>query len=161
MDFEIVPVDYSNAQQSAELIMLLNAYASDPMGGGEAIPAEVTSVLPARLKEFPSAFSLIAYADGTPAGLANCFYGFSTFAARKLINIHDLMVQTSFRGKGLSQKLLAAVESIARDNDCCKITLEVLANNTVAKNSYQKFGFESYELNDTAGAAEFWQKKIS
>ncbi|MBU3004799.1 GNAT family N-acetyltransferase [Paraglaciecola arctica] len=62
---------------------------------------------------------------------------------------------------GLSQKLLEKVESIANNLGCCKITLEVLSNNNVAKSAYEKFGFSHYELDPNAGGAVFWQKALS
>ncbi|MFT5906124.1 MAG: ribosomal protein S18 acetylase RimI-like enzyme, partial [Cryomorphaceae bacterium] len=42
----------------------------------------------------------------------------------------------------------------------CKITLEVLSKNEVAKSAYQKFGFSGYELDPEAGKALFWEKPI-
>lgn len=51
-------------------------------------------------------------------------------------------------------------ENFAISRGCCKITLEVLGGNLVAKKVYSKAGFESYELDPTVGKAEFWQKKI-
>ncbi len=44
---------------------------------------------------------------------------------------------------------------------CCKITLEVFEGNSIAQNSYQKFGFEGFELNPKMGKALFWQKNIA
>lgn len=161
MKFEIVEVDYSNPSHSQHLIQMLNEYASEPMGGGEPIAEQKHPQIISGLGEFPTAFSLLVYQQGTPAALANCFFGFSTFAGKKIVNIHDLMVSRPFRGHGLSQLLLQAIEEKARDNDCCKLTLEVLAENQIAKNSYRKFGFESYELDPTAGEAVFWQKKLA
>ena len=161
MDFRIEHVDYSNQIQTKHLIQLLNEYACEPMGGGKPIPAELNETLINGLRDFPTAFSLLVYCDGTPVALSNCFYGFSTFAAKKLINIHDLMVSKEFRGNGLSTLLLHEIEKIAGDNDCVKITLEVLSNNEIAKNSYKKFGFEGYELDPEGGQAIFWQKKLA
>lgn len=158
---ELIEVDYSNPQQTGDLLQLLNEYASEPMGGGEPIATERHSSIIAGLREFPTAFSFLVYVDRTPAAMTNCFFGFSTFAGKRLINIHDLMVSKEFRGQGLSHFLLQEIEAKARANDCCKITLEVLSNNEIAKNSYRKFGFDGYELDPSAGEAIFWQKKLS
>ena len=158
---EIKQIDYANSQQAADLVMLLNSYAQDPMGGGNSLPRTVLNALPERLAGFPTAFSVIAYVDGKPAGLTNCFYGFSTFAARKLANIHDVTVLPDYRGMGLSTKMLAQVESIALENDCCKLTLEVLGGNKVAMNAYKKLGFEGLELEAPSNQYLFWQKKLS
>ncbi len=161
MKIDIIRADYTNPRHQQDLPALLNDYACDPMGGGEALSEEVQHSLVAKLAELPHAFSVIAYVDDKPAGLANCFEGFSTFAAKPLINIHDLAVKSEFRGLGISQRLLSAIEEIGREKGCCKITLEVLSNNEVAKSAYQKFGFAGYELDPNAGGAVFWQKKLN
>lgn len=57
--------------------------------------------------------------------------------------------------------MIAAMEAFCRQEGYCKITLEVLGNNVVAKKAYMTAGFEGYELTPEAGKAEFWQKKIN
>ncbi|MCW8932827.1 MAG: GNAT family N-acetyltransferase [Gammaproteobacteria bacterium] len=140
--------------------MLMNAYASDPMGGSQPLSDEVKNNLLKELSKLPHAFSIIAYIEGLPAGLINCFEAFSTFSCKPLINIHDVIVLNQYRGNGISQKLLAKVEEIALQKGCCKVTLEVLSNNEIAKSAYKKFGFSDYELDPKAGTALFWQKKL-
>lgn len=157
---EIVRVDYSHPQQTQDLVYLLNAYASDPMGGGSPLSDTVQQTLVHELSKRDFALSFIAYVDARPAGLLNAFEGFSTFAAKPLINIHDLIVLPGFRGMDISQRLLAALELIARERRCCKLTLEVLQGNSIAQNAYRKFGFAGYELDPQMGPALFWQKKL-
>ena len=77
-----------------------------------------------------------------------------------MINIHDLVVLSEYRGLGLSQKMLQYVENIAVENGCCKIILEMLEGNRVAKNAYLKFGFAGYELDPKMGKALFWEKAL-
>jgi len=160
MQIKLVRVDYNDEQQSKDLVNLLDAYAMDPMGGAEALDDEVKHKLPQALAKVTNAFSFICYVDGQPAGLINCFTAFSTFKCKPLINIHDWAVKKQFRGLGLSRKLLEAVEGVGRELGCCKITLEVLEGNQVAKNAYTKFGFEGYELDPEMGQAVFWQKSL-
>lgn len=160
MAIEVCVIDYNDEQQAQDLCELLDDYAKDPMGGGAPLPVAVKANLAAELAKIPSAFSVICYVDGQPTGLVNCFEGFSTFQCRPLINIHDLVVIADYRGKNISQRLLDKVEEIAREKGCCKITLEVLEGNRVARNAYQKFGFDGYELDPDAGKALFWQKKL-
>lgn len=160
MDVQIIQADYGDPKQREEIPKILNAYASDPMGGGVPLSDFAKANLVEKLSQHPNAFSILAYVDGEPAGLVNCLQGISTFACRPLINIHDVVVLEGFRGHGLSQRMLEKVEDIAQERDCCKITLEVLSNNTVAKNAYTKFGFAGYELDPTAGQALFWEKEI-
>jgi ribosomal protein S18 acetylase RimI-like enzyme len=103
---------------------------------------------------------VICYVDSEPAGLINCFEAFSSFQCKPLINIHDVIVSANFRGLGISQLMMKKVEEMARNRSCCKITLEVLEGNEVAKSSYKKFGFSGYELNPRMGRALFWEKSI-
>ena len=138
--------------------MLLDAYASDPMGGGKPLTREVLNGVAGELARLPHAFSVIAYVETRPAGLANCFEMFSTFRCQPLINIHDMLVLPEYRGRGISGKILEKVEEIAVRKGCCKLTLEVLSGNAAAMAAYEKFGFNSYELDPAHGQALFWQK---
>lgn len=160
MSVEILLADYSNPKHANDIIMLLDAYASDPMGGGKPLDEVVKKNLVGELSKRPYAFSIIAYVDDKPAGLTNCFEAFSTFACKPLINIHDLAVLGGFRGKRISLRMLDKVEEISREKGCCKITLEVLSNNEIAMAAYRKFGFSDYELESGSGGALFWQKKL-
>ena len=160
MNIEIKVADYSDAQQGRDIVYLLDAYARDPMGGAKPLDESVKSNLAKELSTLPHAFSILCYVDGKPAGLVNCFVSFSTFKCKPLINVHDVVVIDDYRGLGLSQRMLSKVEQIARDKGCCKITLEVLEGNDIAKRAYTKFGFTGYELDPDVGRALFWQKAI-
>jgi ribosomal protein S18 acetylase RimI-like enzyme len=161
MNLKIVKADYLNEQHAGDIPMLLDRYASDPMGGGKPLVDNVKNNLVLELSRLPHAFSVIAYVDGQPAGLINCFEGFSTFLCKPLINIHDIAVLDAYRGNGIAGKMLEKVEEIARSKGCCKLTLEVLSNNEAAKSAYRKFGFSDYELDPQAGKAQFWQKLLT
>lgn len=160
MNIQIITADYRNPQHAQAIVELLDNYARDKMGGGEPLSQYVKDYLVEHLARVEGAFTILAYADGVAAGLTNCFMGFSTFACKPLINIHDVAVNQEYRGLGISQKMLQAVEETARDRGCCKITLEVLDGNAAAKNAYAKFGFSGYQLDSETGDALFWQKKL-
>ncbi len=160
MSIEIIVADYLNEQHGADIVSLLNDYALDPMGGGEKLSSNVIDNLITELSKRSYAVSVICYVDGKPAGLVNCFEGFASFKCKPLLNIHDVVVLNEFRGLGLSQRLLAKVEDIAKEKGCCKMTLEVLEGNKAAKNAYAKFGFEGYQLDPVNGHALFWQKSL-
>lgn len=152
--------DYSNPEQAGAVVELLNAYACDPMGGGEPLPAVVKATLVDSLANFPGAFTVLCQIGDKYVALANCLTGFSTFAGKPLINIHDLTVSSSARGQGLSQGLLAFVEAEAKLRGCCKVTLEVLEGNSIARAAYKKFGFTPYSLDADTGDAQLMQKKV-
>lgn len=160
MHIEIIQADYLNPKHAADIATLLNAYACDPMGGGKPLSIDVMENLATELSQRPHAFSILAYINGEAAGLVNCFELFSTFACKPLINIHDVVVVRAHRRHGLSHKMLSMVETIARERGCCKLTLEVLSGNDVAKSSYNKLGFNNYELDPKLGSAMFWEKPL-
>ena len=160
MKIDVFILNYQDAQQTQDMLFLLENYALDPMGGSTALSQTVKDNLAAELAELPHAFSVICYVDDKPAGLVNCFETFSTFKCKPLINIHDLVVFSEYRGLNLSQKMLQHIEKIALEKGCCKITLEVLDGNQTAKNAYLKFGFAGYELDPQMGKALFWEKPL-
>jgi len=160
MNLRIITADYANPRQATHIIVLLDDYARDPMGGGKPLANFARDNLVNALAALPDAFSLLAYLDDEPVGLVNCLGSFSTFACRPVINIHDFMVVRQHRGKGISQLLLHQVQDIARARDCCKITLEVLHGNSAARAAYQRFGFTRYQLDPASGHAEFWHKPL-
>ena len=155
---QIKRVDYLNAQDAQALVFLLDAYAQDPMGGGEALQPENAARLCSDMAHIAGAASFIAWLEAKPIGLINCFEGYSTFKAKPLLNVHDIAVLSGHRGQGVGQALLKAAEDYARKRGCCKLTLEVLSGNAQALSSYIRFGFTQYELAAAAGQAQFMQK---
>jgi ribosomal protein S18 acetylase RimI-like enzyme len=153
--------DYADPRDAAAVVDLLDAYARDPMGGGAPLEDSVKARLVGDLAANPHAFSLIAQLDDAPVGLANCFMGYSTFAAAPLVNIHDFAVLPGHRGAGIGRALLAAVEAEALKRGAIKITLEVLSGNDPAKRLYAANGFGDYQLDPAAGQALFWQKRLT
>lgn len=160
MTVNIIQVDYHNPQHAHHMIELLDCYATDPMGGGVVLSDYTAQNLVPELAKRNDAFSLIAYVDGQPAGLINCFEGFSTFACKPLVNIHDVVVASEYRRLGISRRMFDQVEQIAQDKGCCKLTLEVLEGNSIAQSAYENYGFNQYKLDDSKGAAMFWEKKL-
>lgn len=158
---EIKLVDYNNAQDGEHLVRLLNEYAEHPMGGSTPLSEVVKETLPQRLAEYGNAFSMIAYVDNEPAALMNCIKSFSSFKASPIVNVHDVMVSTNYRGKGLSRQLFERAEKMAREMDCCKLTLEVVEKNEIAQQAYKNFGFAGYELDPDHGRTFFWVKNLS
>lgn len=160
MNIEIMLANYEDEQQGNDIGYLLNCYAMDPMGGGKELDSYIVKNIARKLCNYSHAFSVLCYVDGKPAGLVNCFDAFSTFHCKPLVNIHDIIVAREYRGHGLSQKMLEKVEQIAIEKGCCKMTLEVLEGNKVARSAYEKFGFASYILDPRMGQALFWQKTL-
>lgn len=159
-NIQVIAVDYRNPQHASDLVWLMNAYAQDPMGGGKALSEFCQQNLAQALQKFPTTYSWLAYRQDQPVGLLNAFVGFSTFQCQPLMNIHDVIVQTQARGLGISRLLFAAAEAHAKTLGCCKMTLEVLTGNEPARRAYRAFGYNSYQLDEKMGVAEFWQKYL-
>ena len=160
MSIETVVADYRDAAQAAALVDLLDAYARDPAGGGTPLDPAVREGLPAALAARPQAFSVLAFDGDKPVGLINCIEGFSTFACKPLVNVHDVVVLPSHRGQRVAQRMFAQVEQEARKRGACKLTLEVLPGIAPALRSYEREGFIGYQLDPAFGHAVFLQKKL-
>ncbi len=154
----VVRADYANALHAAALVRLLDAYARDPMGGAHALTDFAKANLVPALAARPQAYSVLAFDGEEAIGLVNCIEGFSTFACRPLVNVHDVAVLASHRGQKVAEKMLALAESIAIERGACKLTLEVLQGNTGAYRLYQRLGFANYQLDPAMGQAQFMQK---
>jgi GNAT superfamily N-acetyltransferase len=157
----VTATDLADQRHVAAFLDLLEHYASDPMGGGEGLSEYSQVHLVATLKEVPGFHGALAWLDGQAVGLIDCFAGFSTFAARPLLNVHDIVVRDTLRGQGIGQALLAWAERRAGELGCCKLTLEVLSNNTRAMASYRQAGFAPYVLDPAAGHALLMQKYLA
>jgi GNAT superfamily N-acetyltransferase len=155
---EIVRARYHEPTHAAALVELLDAYARDPAGGGKALSEFARTNLVAELAARPFIFSVLAFDGDTAVGMVNAIEGFSTFACRHLLNVHDVVVLPSHRGRGIAVQMFAEVEAIARERGACKLTLEVLSGNRSARTLYEKLGFDDYRLDTAMGHAQFMQK---
>ena len=153
--------DYNNPAHAAAVIKLLDAYAQDPAGGGQALSDFAKSNLVQELAKRPQAFSVLAFDSNVPVGLVNCIEGFSTFACKPLVNVHDVVVVASHRGQRVGEQMLALVEQIAIERGACKLTMEVLSGNLSAMKLYQRIGFAGYQLDPAMGSAQFLQKWLT
>ena len=158
LPLRVLRADYADPAHGQALLELLDAYARDPAGGGQPLSEFARANLLAELAARPMAFSVLAFDGDLPVGLVNCIEGFSTFACQPLVNVHDLAVVASHRGRGVGQALLAQVEQLARRLGACKLTLEVLSGNRSAMGLYERCGFAPYTLDATLGQAQFLQK---
>jgi ribosomal protein S18 acetylase RimI-like enzyme len=154
----VLRADYANPLHGAALVALLDAYALDPMGGARPLSDFAKANLVSSLAARPQAYSVLAFDGEQAIGLVNCIEGFSTFACRPLVNVHDVAVLASHRGQKVAEKMLALAESIAVERGACKMTLVVLQGNGGAYRLYQRLGFANYQLDPAMGQAQFMQK---
>lgn len=161
MPISIAPVDYDSPRHRQAVVDLLASYAADPIAGAGTTLSDYARVnLVDGLRDHPKSHVLLAQAEGQFAGLAVSFEGYSTFAARPLLNLHDLVVAPASRGQGVGSRLLEAVEEEARRRGCCFLTLEVNGPNTDAQRLYRKQGFVGGDAISPPDAMMFWKKRL-
>lgn len=142
MSVSIVEADLNLPAHSDGLLAVLDEYARLPHINGSSLPQEVRDSLIASLAEVPYRLILLAVNGDQVVGIAICFESFSTFTARRLINVHDLAVSSASRGQGVGTALLEAVADHARERGFSRVTLEVSSDNPDAKRVYERTGFK-------------------
>ncbi len=142
MSIQVIASDLDNSSLAESLVLLLNEYAMDQMGGSKELSTYTKNNLVASIKNRPDFFSFLAFDENKPVGLLNAIENFSTFQCKPIMNIHDVYVINGYRGKGLSRKLFLAIEALAKERGCCKMTLEVLQHNKIARQAYENFGYQ-------------------
>ncbi|TWT80861.1 putative acetyltransferase [Planctomycetes bacterium CA13] len=163
--FNIVRLNYDNPFHTKGIVGLLAEYAGDPAIGSPGLAEEAKGRLIDEMAKRPGVVALLAvdgssHSQGQVVGAAICVESFSTFAAKSVLNIHDIMVSKAFRGRGVGKLLIEAVEQLAIETDCAKITLEVYENNRVARGLYEASGFGSLEAKAGLGQTYFLTKPI-
>src|SRR5690554_634794 len=122
-------VDLKNDNHCKNLISLMDEYMCDEMGTGKPMPAGFEHTIIAGLRHHAGYLGFFACVGNEFAALANCNINFSTWQARPLLNIHDFIVSSSFRNKGIGLFLLKEIEGYAVENGFCRINLEVRHDN--------------------------------
>lgn len=154
-NIQIIEGDLDNLEHAEKFLELTAAYMCDEMGGADAWSEEQKVNVVREMKDHPCALILFAKAEGKIVGICTCFYAYSTFLAKPLLNIHDIYVDESVRGNGVGKKLVQSVEEIAREKNCGKVTLEVRKDNLNARDLYKSQGFK-----EAPHSMFFWIKNL-
>ena len=141
--------DLRDPQNQRGILQLLDHYSQHPMGNGTSLEASIIDSVMQGLMAHPTTAVFLAFGPEvteyeSPLGMAICFVGFSTFKARQLINVHDLIVRDQVRGQGIGGTLLDAVIEFAKQQRFCAVTLEVRRDNP-ARTLYARKGFQALE----------------
>ena len=83
--------------------------------------------------------TLLALAEGRPAGLATWFLTYSTYKGRPAFYVNDLYVPPWARGLGVARRLMSELAGQALAADCCRLELRVLDGNP-AQDFYGRIG---------------------
>lgn len=161
MEIEYRIAHWENPVDAQAVKELVNCLASDPVGGGEPLSPEILDSLVPALSRYPTCFCLLAMDGDLGVGMSLCFESLSSFKARPVVNIHDFVIRDDYRGQGIARNLLRQTEAEAYKRGACKLTLEVLEGNPIARKLYNSFGFRSYELDPANGVAHFWEKPLA
>lgn len=137
----IITARFTCKQHRAAVAALIDEYRRGPFGDGIGLDSDDAARLIRGLRSHPGARVYLALRDGDAAGCAVCFTGFSTFAARPLLNIHDLIVTRRYRRMGIARALIRWIASDAAARGFCKLTLEVRSDNEPALSLYADEGF--------------------
>jgi len=132
--------DLASVADLDTVVTLTNEYAKDPNANGTELPDQILCAIPSLLSEHPAALAVIAYEGDEPVGLATCVLSLSTFSAKPILNIHDIVVLKEKRGEGIGASLMREVESEAARRGCSKVSLEV-ADGNPARHLYEREGF--------------------
>ena len=152
----VIRGDLQYKEHCSAVVALVNEYRTDPMGGNlDVLNSESEALLIKGLQEHSTTLVLLAIFETKIIGTAVCFWGFSTFQAKTLLNIHDLIVSRKFRGNGVGTLLLKYASEEAHLRNCCKLTLEVRSDNNRAQHLYRSMSFKPCE-----NPMEFWIRQL-
>jgi ribosomal protein S18 acetylase RimI-like enzyme len=144
-DVVIIPCDFDNPDHCKALVSLMSEYIAHKMGDGIPYTEEQKGALVEGLRRHESKLIVLAKSGDRFVGLTNCFINFATFTVKPFVNIHDVIVTSDWRNKGLGRKMLSRVIEMAQDLGCSKVTLEVREDNDNAKHLYNSLGFHDAE----------------
>jgi hypothetical protein len=93
---QVIEADLSDSTHSEAIVQLIDEYAREEVATARrGLPPEVRERLGRGLRETANVFAIIAIQDSHVVGAGVCICGFSTFAARPVVNIHDLCWHSS------------------------------------------------------------------
>ncbi len=152
---EVIVGDKGNPEHMKAMLDMLDLYMQDEMGGGRPLQSNIAFKNVEMLKAQSNYVFFLPKYKGEIVGIANCFVNFSTFKAKQLINIHDFAVSPRFRRKGIGRAMMSKIFEYARENDFCKVTLEVRNDNHGAQKLYREAGFQECEP-----PMHFWEREV-
>jgi GNAT superfamily N-acetyltransferase len=121
---EVISAEKSSQSHVLAILTLLDQYAQDDAGGVQ-LSESAKNDLVAELCKRQNAHVVLSYIDGTPAGMAICFEVPSVWPLKPKLSVYDFIVTQTYRGRGLSQRMLAKAEKIAIQSGCSKLMVEV------------------------------------
>jgi len=109
-------------------------------------PSDITGAsefLKERMKENDSVI-FIDDENGTLTGFTQLYPQFSSTRMQRSWLLNDLYVHPTFRGKGISKKLIEAAKQLARGTNAAGLLLETEKTNITGNQLYPSAGFVLY-----------------
>ncbi|NJN25014.1 MAG: GNAT family N-acetyltransferase [Cyclobacteriaceae bacterium] len=119
-NIQIIKGNLSDPDQASHFLRLTAGYMKDPMGQAEPWTNEQKGDVINDLKNHPLALILFAKLNDQFVGVCTCFFAYSTFMAKPLLNIHDIYVEEGYRGVGVARQLLQALEGAAQEKNVAR-----------------------------------------
>ena len=151
MNISVVYVDIKSVEHRSIFDALFTEYAL-------TLSVDIERTMVTQLFELPYFHGFICFDDQIPIGFAVCFESYSTYRAKKVLNIHDFMICGDYRGQGVGKTLLQGIDQYCCENDVLKITLEVDNDNIVARKLYNSCDYE--DCNIVQKGLLHWQKYL-
>ena len=155
MLYSIIQLDWQIILHIKAIKLCIKTYMNDSMGDASEHSHAESEMLIRGLREHPKGIYFLAFKGKNPAGCIICFEVFSTFHAKPVINIHDIIVLPVFRGIGIGRALLSRIIEEAHCRNCSKITLEVREDNLAAQKLYISENFS-----ECSPPMKFWIKNL-
>ncbi|MCW8981500.1 MULTISPECIES: GNAT family N-acetyltransferase [Altibacter] len=118
-----------------ELIVELAVFEKEP----DAVDVTVADLEKAGFEAEPLFRCFVAEVDTKIVGMALVYFRFSTWKGR-VLHLEDLIVTNAMRGKGVGEKLYAAVLEYGHSLGCKRVQWEVLGWNEGAIKFYERSG---------------------
>ncbi len=108
-----------------------------------------------RVAEDPDALQLVADVDGAVVGMAvGEVVRASRLSDRRALEVSNVVVRPSHRGRGIARRLVAAMAGFARDRGVAWLTLRTFAANAPALRFWEAMGFTPRVVQFVASADE-------
>jgi GNAT superfamily N-acetyltransferase len=109
---------------------------------GGRVTASVDDLARDGFGAMPHFHALLAEIDGQAVGMLVYLLTYSSWAGRPVLVIHDLFVRKALRGRGAAKALVGRAAQLAREQGCCRVDVNVLEWNDLARGFYQAQGFD-------------------
>lgn len=140
MNLEIRKATETDMPQVLELINQLADYEKEP----EAVEVTVADLQRDGFGENPLFTCFVTEMDGKIRGMALIYFRYSTWKG-KTVHLEDLIVEKTYRGKGLGMALYKKTMQFAAENNVKRVEWVVLDWNTSAVEFYKKTGATVFE----------------